>query len=251
MNYDVEKPDIVDFYKHIVLREEAFYVSFPVIDILRCRYCGSCIQYCPEAALHFERSIPRIEIIADRCKACGECIKGCHVNYIAGKERLTGYILHGQSGRNHFTFGKSNDGHNYHLPLICELSCRIQPDSHVFCDLAPGTSGFVRMALKSTDVAAIITKPNRGWKRNIELVTGMLEEQAIPFGMVINKIKNEEGFVNEVHEYCLDNSIPLFGNIPYDAQLELGKTSNDAGFGDDLKAIFADIFNKIQSIANS
>jgi len=80
-------------------------------------------------------------------------------------------------------------------------------------------------------------------------MTSMLVSMDIPCGIIINKIKNEESFVTEVQQYCNVEKIPLFGKIPYDLQLELGKTSIDADYGDDLRAIFADILIKIQMIS--
>ena len=250
VGYDIEKPDIINHFSHLKLSAEEFYVSFPVIDVLRCRYCGSCVGFCPETALYFDRSIPRIGIIADRCKACGECIKGCHIHLIAGRERLSGYVLQGKVGDRFYTFGKNCNGHDYHLPLICRLNDMIRPEATAICDLPPGNSGFVKMALRDSGAAAVVVKPNRGWRRNAEVVTEMLTEMRIPFGIIINKIKNEESFVLEVREYCLNRHVELLGTIPYDSLIEQGKTSADADFSDDLKAIFAGIYKGIQKLAN-
>lgn len=249
MGYDIEKPDIFNHFDKIKFDTSEFHINFPVIDLLKCRFCGSCIPFCPETALHFDRSVPRIEIIPDRCKACGECIKGCHIHIISGRQRLCGYIMQGRANGNYFTIGRSNEGHDYHLPLICELNTKKQPGATVICDLPPGNSGFVKMALQETNIAVIIVKPNRGWRRNVENMTSMLVSMDIPCGIIINKIKNEESFVTEVQQYCNVEKIPLFGKIPYDLQLELGKTSIDADYGDDLRAIFADILIKIQMIS--
>lgn len=249
MGYDIEKPDVLQQTDHIKLETSEFNISFPVIDVLRCRYCGSCIKFCPETALHFDRSIPRIRVIPDRCIACGECIKGCHVSYIEGKQRLCGYIIQGCKDGNYYTFGKSDNGHDYHLPLICELNKKVKPGVTAFCDLPPGNSGFVRLALDNSSVSAIIVKPNRGWKRNVQHIIEMLTDLKTPFGIVINKIKNEESFVREVQDFCELENIPLFGKIPHDIQLEQRKTSIDKDFGDDLKSIFAEILMKIQQAA--
>ncbi len=249
MGYDVEKPDIFDHFNNIKFETSEFYINFPMIDLLRCRFCGSCIPFCPETALHFDRSIPRIEIIPDRCKACGECLKGCHIHIISERQRLCGYIMQGRENGNYFTSGRSNDGHDYHLPLICELNRKIQPGATVICDLPPGYSGFVKMALKETRVALIIVKPNRGWRRNVENMTALLTSMGIPYGIIVNKVKNEESFVIEVQQFCKNEKVPLIGIIPYDPLLEQGKTSIDKDYGDDLRVIFADILSKIQEIA--
>lgn len=249
MGYDIEKPDIINYFDKIKFDTSEFHINFPMIDLLRCRFCGSCIPFCPETALLFDRSVPRIEIVPDRCKACGECIKGCHIHIISGRQRLCGYIMQGRENDNYFTFGISNEGHDYHLPLICELNTKMQSGATVICDLPPGNSGFVKTALQETNVAVILVKPNRGWRRNIENMTSMLLSMEIPYGIIINKIKNEESFVTEVQEFCKIENIPLLGKIPYDLQLEQGKTSIDADYGDDLRAIFAEILIKIQMVS--
>jgi MinD superfamily P-loop ATPase len=249
MGYDIEKPDILNYFDHVKFETSEFHIKIPMIDLMKCRFCGSCIPFCPETVLHFDKSVPRIEVIPERCKACGECIKGCHVHIITGRDQLCGYIIQGRENGNYFTFGKSYDGHDYHLPLICELNSKVQPGATVICDLPPGNSVFVKVALQDTTVAAIAVKPNRGWKRNMDSMTGMLTAMGVPFGIIINKIKNEESFVREVQDFCETEAIPLLGKIPYDVMIEQGKTSIDADYGDDLRAIFASLLTKIQEIS--
>ncbi len=158
--------------------------------------------------------------------------------------------MHGQAGTNIYTFGKAHDQHDYHLPLICELNTKIRNDGVTFCDLPPGNSGFVRVALEQASAAAVVTKPNRGWQRDVEIMTGMLSEMGIPYGVIVNKIKNEESFVHEVENYCSRQNISLLGKVPSDQLLEREFSFVDSINGDDLKSIFAGILKQTMELVN-
>jgi MinD superfamily P-loop ATPase len=245
LGYDIEKPDLIQFFDQIKFRADEVYASFPKIDNFRCKFCGACVGFCDCSALHLDRNIPAILINPEKCEACGECINGCSIHGISTKERLTGYILHGRMNGHTITIGKADDSHDFLVPLICALNQRIKPGSISICDLGPGISGYVLTALKDTAQAIIVLKPARGWLRNIQFLLARLKEKAIPYSIVINKYRDESGFLVEVRRFCEVSNVSLLGIIPYLALPPGEKTLALNAVGLENESIFASIWAKV------
>jgi MinD superfamily P-loop ATPase len=245
LGYDIEKPDLIQLFDKVKLNAEEVYAGFPKIDNQRCKFCGACVSYCDCGALQLYRHVPAIVLDPEKCEACGDCIQGCSLHGISTKERLTGYILHGQINGNSITIGKADDSHNFLVPLICTLNLRKKPESIAVCDMGPGVSGYVLTAVKNSTLAIIVLKPARGWKRNIEFLLDMFEHQKIPVGIVINKYREEQGFLNEVEDFCSIGNIQLLGILPYFLSDKLEKSLDTNAIGSENESIFAPIWNKV------
>jgi len=146
---------------------------------------------------------------------------------------------------NIITIGKADDSHDFLIPLVCALNQRIKPGSIAICDTGPGVSGYVLTAIRDTTLAVIVLKPARGWKRNIDYLLGMLEEEKITFGIVINKFRDEKGFFTEVEEFCKSGNIPLLGVIPYFTDDTEKKSLDSYAIGSENESIFAPIWKKV------
>jgi MinD superfamily P-loop ATPase len=247
MGYDIEKPDLIQVFDKVKFTAEEVFASFPKIDNLRCKFCGACISFCDCGALHLDRNIPAMLVNPERCEACGECIEGCSIHGIQTREKLTGYVLQGRLNGHAIILGKAEDSHDFLVPLVCALNQRIKPGSISICDLGPGISGYVAAALKETSLALIVLKPARGWERNTQFLLSLLKEKAIPVGIVINKYRNESGFLDEVKLFCSTSNASLMGVIPFES-FEPGEKSLDINaFSLKNESIFASILEQLMS----
>jgi MinD superfamily P-loop ATPase len=181
----------------------------------------------------------------ERCEACGQCIDGCSLHGITTRERLTGYILHGRMNGNMITVGKADDGHDFLVPLICALNRHEHPGSLSICDLGPGVSGYVQTALRDSSFSIIVQRPARGWLRNVQFLVDALKEKEIPFGLLINKFRGEEGFVKEAEEFCTKAKSPLLGIIPDFHEWKDQKYVDSNQLSSEMDSIFAGILDRV------
>lgn len=245
MGYDIEKPDLMNGFNALKFEAKEVYAGFPKIDKQHCRFCGACIGYCESGAIKLDRYTPAISIDPERCWACGQCVDGCNIHGIALKERLTGYILFSHLNGHQLVIGQGEENHDFLVPLICAMNRMVNNDSVTLCDAGPGISGFVQAAMTDVTLAVIVVKPSRGWTRNIQFLLELLQGKRIKPGIVINKYRNETGFLHEVNDFCKKQSIPLLGLIPFIPALENNALNCFFVNNSEIDSIFAPVLNEI------
>ncbi len=242
VGYDIEKPDILHGFENVKFAADEVYAEFPKIDSIKCKYCGACVNFCSFGALLLDRMRPSITVNPERCVACSECIDGCSIHGISKRERLTGYVLQGRLSGHLITIGKRDESHDFLVPLVCSLNNRLKPGYVAICDLGPGTSGYVYTALSSTTRAIVLLKPSLGWLRNIQYMLDMVNGKSIFIGIVVNKYRGEESFLEEVNQFCRKAASPLLGVIPFSSELSDEKTCSFSATNPEMEAIFAAIW---------
>lgn len=218
--FDIDQPDLLDYFENKPLTSEEIFANQPVTDLVKCNYCGQCSSYCPEKAIQFNRFVPSVNLIVSRCAACSICVGACGAKGRKMKKRFAGKVLQAQFGRNSFIAGQSNKESEFNVPLVNALLARLRPDSTVICDFGPGNGTSVSKGLVKMDIAAIVVQPDSDWKKNLELMLNMVEKSNAAYGIILNNVKQENSFISEVQSYCSSLSIPLFGTVNYDKNLE-------------------------------
>ena len=227
------------------LHTEEIYAPLPVLEMLKCKYCGFCAVYCPGQAIRFDRYRPSVSIVVSRCLACGECIKACNRQVIKLVDKLTGYITQGRNEHQFVMVGQLDGTRNFQVPLIRSLVDKLNRDAEVICDFGPGNSEIIHLALKEMDKAAIVVKPSPGWERNLGFIRQMAESCRVPSGVILNKIRYEHGFIDEASSYCSKFSLPLLGIIPYDNDLGKGRLYDQSSKAEKLENEFSNITDKL------
>ena len=210
----------MDMVNDISSTQEEIFADFPVIDILKCRYCGVCSGYCPEKAIQFNRFVPSVTLIVAMCFGCSECFKACNHKGIRMQKKLSGTIHQGSLGQNYFIAGRLADATEFKLPLVKALAERLLPDATVICDFGPGNDSAIRTGLSDMDIAALVIEPGTGWEQHLTSMLNMPELKDICKGVILNKVKREKEFVPAIKAYCLNHSLPLLGTIPFDKSFE-------------------------------
>jgi len=226
---------------------EEIYAPGPVIDISKCRYCGVCSGYCPEKAIQFNRYVPSVTLIVSMCFGCGNCIKGCDHKGISMQNKLSGKILQGRLNQNYFIAGELAKGSEFKKPLLIALNERLLEDAIVICDFAPGIGSSVSVGLSNMDLAIVVLQPEYDWEQNLTLMLNTLDKSSIPFGVIINKVKNETELVKDIKAYFLNQSIPLSGIIPFTIILEDSSDFTDTG-KDIFPHTFSEIWERLKKI---
>lgn len=57
----------------------------PEVDEKKCIGCGTCVKFCPEACIDFNKN-KKAEIDYEWCKGCGVCAEVCPVKAIIMKK---------------------------------------------------------------------------------------------------------------------------------------------------------------------
>ena len=218
--FDIEKPDMIEHLGKHPLNVEEIIAPQPVMDVIRCKYCGVCAKFCPENALLFNRYVPSVTLIVSRCIACGQCIKGCERKGLKMKQKVAGKILQASLDGHPFIAGQLDESSDFRLPLIKALLHKLKPAAVTICDFGPGNSENLQPALKRMDMAVVIVTPNPDWLSGLEAMMALLSKINIPFGVIINKVTEEMHLVNEISEYCGKLDIILLGMITIATELE-------------------------------
>lgn len=210
----------MDMVNDISSTQEEIFADFPVIDILKCRYCGVCSGYCPEKAIQFNRFVPSVTLIVAMCFGCSECFNACDHKGIRMQKKLSGTIHQGSLGQNYFIAGRLADATEFKLPLVNALTNLLLQDATVICDFGPGNDNAVSAGLTDLDMAVVVLQPENGWEQNLTSMLNITELKTISTGVILNKVNSGSEFVNDIKVYCLNHSIPLLGIIPYDKRFE-------------------------------
>lgn len=245
LGYDIEKPDLLQYFPDIKFEAREVYAAFPKIDKNHCKFCGACVHFCRTGALVLNRSIPSLTTDPDKCEACSECIDGCNIRGISTKERLTGYLLQGKMQGHSITIGQAEDSHDYILPLICTLNQYRMPDSVAICDLGPGFSGKVSLALKDADLAIIAIKPSADGLSSLGSITLEMEKAGIRHAILMNQVEEMDAEAELVEEYARSKNIPLLGMIPVFKSKRIENITDFHGADSGLAAIFAAVWEKV------
>jgi MinD superfamily P-loop ATPase len=247
LGYDIEKPDLLQYFPDIKFDAQEVYASFPKIDKNHCMFCGACVHFCRTGALKLDRSIPAVITDPDKCEACSECIDGCNIRGITLKERLTGYLLQGKMQGHAITIGQAEDAHDFILPLICTLNQFRIPESVAICDHGPGFSGKVSLALKDADLAIVIIKPSNDEFSALETLLTELDKKGVRRAILLNQVESLNGEVEMIKEYAFRLNIPLLGILPVFKSKRLKNITDFNSADSGMAAIFAAVWDKVTS----
>jgi pyruvate ferredoxin oxidoreductase delta subunit len=71
IKHDLKKSPVTGYWRY----------ARPAVDKDKCIGCGTCVKYCPEAAIDFDKN-NKADIDYCFCKGCGVCARECPVKAI-------------------------------------------------------------------------------------------------------------------------------------------------------------------------
>ncbi len=211
---DIEEPNSHIFLKGKDFTEFSVSTLFPKINMEKCTLCGECGNFCK-----FNAIIPaknRVVVFPESCHSCGGCELVCKAQAISWEDRDIGKIFKGNTYfDSKFYYGRLNIGEMSGVKIIKSLHKNIENENSII-DCPPGTSCNTVSALEGIDFAILVTEPSPFGLSDMKLVIELLQEMKIPFGVVINKLDNEE---NEVNHFCKENSVEIIGSLPFSKEI--------------------------------
>lgn len=206
---DVEEPNANIFLKIPLTRKKEVTMSIPEIDTKKCDFCGKCAEFCAYNALAVVKS--HVLLFPELCHACGGCELVCPKNAIYWNKRTIGLIENGRKDDIELFHGLLNIGESQAVPIIKELKKNIDRNKTVIIDVPPGTSCPVIESVKGSDHCILVTEPTPFGLHDLQLAVEVLRHIKIPFGVIINRERNED---QRVEQFCHKESIPILLKIP-------------------------------------
>lgn len=208
---DVEEPNGHLFLNPAIDTTHTASIPVPVVDESRCTACGQCVAFCAYNAL--VRLGKEVMVFAELCHGCGGCARVCPVNAITEQRRKIGVVEKGRCRSMGFVHGRLDVGVAMSPPLIRAVLSHASAEQINIIDAPPGTSCPVIAAVRKVDFVVLVTEPTPFGINDLALAVDMVEELAIPFGVVVNRA--EDG-VDDAHAYCRSRNAAVIARIPDD-----------------------------------
>jgi len=211
---DVEEPNTHILLEPTFDRMISVSVPIPEVNNIQCTYCGDCSRICAFNAIAV---LPeKVLIFPELCHGCGACAYFCPENALVETNRKVGSIQIGYTGKIHFVQGQLKIGETMATPVIRAVKEYINHKHIVIVDASPGTACPVVETVKGSDFCLLVTEPTPFGFHDLLLAMDMVKRLGIPFGVVINRCKDND---NEVEKFCLDRQIPVLLRIPLDIEI--------------------------------
>ena len=213
---DVEAPNL-----HILLQPEVqqtrkFSASRQAyLDEEQCIFCGLCMDLC-----RFE-AIQDYQVSNLDCEGCGLCSRTCPVEAISMEERCSGEwysstTRYGPMFHARLGIGEQNSG-----KLVALLrqqareAARTNGRELVITDGPPGTGCPTIAAISGCQLAAIVTEPTLSAIHDLKRVIELCRHFKVRCGVIINKSDLNSVKTREIKDYCAEEEIPVWGEVPF------------------------------------
>lgn len=215
LDCDVEEPNDHLFLNPRFASSDQVQVLKPVWDKERCTGCGKCAEACRYNALAVVKK--KVLLFPELCHACGVCSYVCPEEAVHEVPTTIGVV---ESGAETFGFrfghGKLNVGETLAPAVVRGVKSKIAPECINILDSSPGTACPVVEAVRSTDVALMVTEPTPFGLNDLMLAVETVKQLDIPCGIVLNRAGVGDG---KTEEYCRKENIPILLTIPLDTNI--------------------------------
>ncbi|MDO8055307.1 MAG: ATP-binding protein [Candidatus Hermodarchaeota archaeon] len=215
---DVDAPNLHLLLNPTIQKSEEFIASkLATINPELCVECGAC-----ELACRFGAVKPDYTIDPIMCEGCGVCQVTCPYNAIQMHDRLSGYIYssttaYGPMAHAELLAGESNSGKL--VTKVRELARRIaetEEHSLLLVDGPPGIACATIASITGATTGLIVAEPTVPAIHDLERVVQLLNHFKIPALVLINKSDLNTKKSQEIERYCMEQAIPVVGQVPYD-----------------------------------
>lgn len=213
LDCDVEEPDC-HLFLDLDLEEVDEITSFnPEIDEEKCDLCGDCAELCRYNAIVVTPNGPMI--FPELCHSCGLCALCCPQNAISEKSKIVGKVERG-TGEIDFYHGILTTGELLAPLVIKDVKKHIDPEKTAIIDVPPGNACASVEAVEGSDFCILVTEPTPFGLHDLKYSVRMLNQQEIPYGVVVNRTGIGD---DRVEKYCEKEEVPILMRIPNDREI--------------------------------
>ncbi len=218
---DVDAADLHLLLAPRVLQEADFVGGrTPVIDSELCAECGDCQAWCRFDAIELDIDAGYI-IDPLACEHCALCAYVCPEEAISMQSSVNGrwFISETAYGKLvHARLAPGEDNSGKLVTLVRREARRLAEETGakwILNDGPPGVGCPVTAAITGVDLALIVTEPTLSGIHDMQRVEALCRHFQVPTLVCINKYDINPQNTRTIKDYCLDNQVPIIGEIPF------------------------------------
>jgi MinD superfamily P-loop ATPase len=218
---DVDAADLHLLLAPRVLQEADFVGGrTPVIDSELCSECGDCQAWCRFDAIELDVDAGYI-IDPFACEHCALCAYVCPEEAISMRSAVNGrwFISETAQGKLvHARLAPGEDNSGKLVTLVRREARRLAEETGakwILNDGPPGVGCPVTAAITGVDLALIVTEPTLSGIHDMQRVEALCRHFQVPTLVCINKYDINPQNTRTIKDYCLDNQVPIIGEIPF------------------------------------
>jgi MinD superfamily P-loop ATPase len=223
---DAEAPNALAFFDAEKVRSEEVTQQVPVIQKELCTFCGKCREFCTYNAIFCVPDLEIIQVLDELCHSCGACTYACAFGAVSEKPvpqgTVSGFKINEIAT---ITEARTNIGVMSPIPVIKAALKTIESEPGiVILDAPPGTSCPFIQTVARADYVVLVTEPTPFGLSDLKQSIETIRLTDKPFGVIINRA----GLGNRgVHDFIVQENIPLLLEIPYDRQIAAYYSNGD------------------------
>lgn len=218
LDCDVEEPNCHLFLRTQVAEVSSVELLVPQVNADLCRLCGRCVRACQFNALAMAGKAG-VMVFEELCHSCGGCARACPFGAITERLVKTGDVTQArcESGAELVT-GTLVVGRSSAPAVIRAVKKKAALESKPFTliDSPPGTACTFVAAVDGSNFVLLVTEATPFGLNDLKLAIEALQNMAIPFAIVINRITEIE---NMVKTYCDRKGFQVWLQIPEDRHI--------------------------------
>lgn len=192
-----------------------------LINSTQCIECGICYDHCRFGAII--KKTDGFSVDPVRCEGCGVCEYVCPENAITMVKLKNGEIYTSETDKGMLIHARLSPGSGTSGLLINEVKKRAlavkPPASWLLVDGPPGTGCPLISTLSGIDVVLIVTEPSVSALHDLRRVINVAKRFNPKIMVILNRFDLQDNLRAKIEEFCISESIPIVGRIPFDTEV--------------------------------
>ena len=192
----------------------------PLIDRDLCLECGECQDWCRFEAIELDFDVGYV-IDPLACEHCALCAYVCPEEAISMQSAVNGrwFVSETAYGKLvHARLAPGEDNSGKLVTLVRREARRLAEETGakwILNDGPPGVGCPVTAAITGVDLALIVTEPTLSGIHDMQRVEALCRHFQVPALVCINKCDINPENTRTIQDYCLQNQVPIIGEIPF------------------------------------
>lgn len=216
LDCDIEQIDATALLPPSWNEEKEITTLVPYLDRNKCAHCFNCVEKCRFGV--FLDTKNSITVLAERCSQCGSCFNFCSGHAIQLKPLVLGTIKEARIKNLRVVESRINNFAVKADSLLHKTRSYIDPLGINIVDAAPRVSDYAYQSTLNPDFFVLVTGESLHDMKELPPTIDVLKKLCKPFGVLINKSK-DESTSSSIESYCSNYNIPILGIFPFEEAL--------------------------------